>query len=373
MSPPLALLADVGPGSWASPHGGGVQRCAQLEELAHAVGVVLHPLGPSPDVTNLRRYAAGLLSAASTGWIGRASLRQLRHHGAQWLRFRAARRDHPEARGFLWQDTHANNLTLPFLARRTGLPTLAAPLNLEALVPAQPLSLARRTGRLRTEARVLAMTRTVCCIAREEAWLLATLGIDTAWLPYHPPAPLRATLAAVRARRPAAGGERWLLLGTAENAPTLAGMIQLLDWLREVPLDQRPGVDVAGRGTERLADRADGRAIRVLGEVDPTRLTGLWLSTRGLLVYQAAAAGALTRITDALVAGIPVVANLVAARSAPVAGGVETFAGPADLLARLCRPLPMPAPPERPIAAEVQFQQALLSLGPPRAPGAAPG
>jgi hypothetical protein len=76
----------------------------------------------------------------------------------------------------------------------------------------------------------------------------------------------------------------------------------------------------------------------------------LLAEARGLLVHQDRGAGALSRITEALVAGVPVIANRIAARSTRGYQGVSVYDTPEEL---------------RSLIAAAGFQ-ALPSLPPPR-------
>jgi hypothetical protein len=76
------------------------------------------------------------------------------------------------------------------------------------------------------------------------------------------------------------------------------------------------------------------------------------METRALLLHQRAAAGAVTRIAEMLVAGVPVIGNPVACRSALPLDGVRCYDDVEQLGALLQAPLPMPPVPDAPRAAE---------------------
>lgn len=359
---PAHILTDVVDSSWGSPNGG-QQRSRQLQELIASTGFEMRGLPPLSGVSNLRRYAAGLKCCCQLQLWGRVPMRQLRHHGAQWLRFQAANMQYRGRRVFLWQSTHLNNLSLPFIARKLGFRVMAAPHNLEALVPAKGKTTLARLPELAAEASAIRSCDAVFTIAREEVWLLAALGVAAVWLPYHPPKTLRETLLTVREqRRVKPGTDRWFMLGTAENPPTYLGMKQVIEWLKTSEAGRVMPLDVVGRGTESLRPLAQNTACRVLGNLDADGVQELWSTARGLLVHQVSGAGALTRIRDALYAGLPVVANEVAARSYSLSEGVSCYYSSATLLPWLQSRLEIPPIPGPSTSAEEHFKETLRGL-----------
>jgi len=290
-------------------------------------------------------------------------MRQIRYHGTQWLRFRSATAGYTGKRLFLWQSSHKNNLSLPFIARKLGFRVIAAPHNLEALVPVIGRPLPARLPELDAEARALRSCDAVFTIAREEVWLLAALSVSSFWLPYHPPESLRKTLLEVREqRRTKPGTDRWLLLGTAENPPTYLGMKHVLELLKSSDAGRVVALDVVGRGTESLRPLAANTACRVLGNLDSESVRELWSVARGLLVHQTSGAGALTRIRDALYAGLPVLGNEVAARSYSQSEGVACYYSSATLFNLLRSRPEIPPVPLLSAEAEEHFHTTLRRL-----------
>ena len=121
------------------------------------------------------------------------------------------------------------------------------------------------------------------------------------------------------------------MLGTVHNPPTEAGMRDQLAILERIAATQPLAVDVAGFGTERLA--RESKTLRFLGAVSPEQLDGLLMTTRGLLLHQRSAAGAVTRIAEMLTAGIPVIGNPIACRSAIELPGVHVYGDERELAA----------------------------------------
>lgn len=356
------ILSDVAVESWDSPNGG-QQRTLQLRELVNAIGYEIAGLPVLSGVSNLRRYAAGINCCLRLRLWGRVPARRIRHHGTQWLRFQTALAERKTGRLLLWQISHRNNLSLPFIARHYGYKVVAAPQNLEALVPTGAKFPSARLPELTAEAVALRSCDAVTTIAREESWLLAALGVAAPWLPYQPAAPLRKTLLAVRSQRLATpGADRWLMLGTADNVPTRLGMERVIEMLKASAAGRAIPLDVAGRGTESLRPLVANTACRVLGSLEAGTLQELWSAARGLLVHQTSGAGALTRIRDALWAALPVIANEVAARSYNRAEGVTCYASPTGLLKLLQSQPEIPPLPTPDREAEAHFQETVKRL-----------
>ena len=247
------------------------------------------------------------------------------------------------------------------VAARRGLRVIALPHNIEALLPkAFPIVIdAVREGRaLTAEMRWLARVEAVWTIGVFDQELLQLFGIAARRLPYVPPADRLADLLAVRARRTALPGAPLLILGTAHNVPTRAGMAEQLMILHNLADGTaRPDVIVAGYGTEALADR-DWPGVRLLGSRTWPEVLDLLANAAALWVHQAPMTGALTRIPEALMAGVPVLANRWAARGHDAMPGLHVYDHNADIL-RLLQTLPAISPMPDAVNAEDEFVAAL--------------
>jgi hypothetical protein len=89
-------------------------------------------------------------------------------------------------------------------------------------------------------------------------------------------------------------------------------------------------------------------------------LDALQRDARALLVHYVPAPGALTRIPEALIAGIPVVANRHAARGYETVSGVHVYDTAEELAELLAADLPAPAMPTPP-AAEGRFVRQVVN------------
>lgn len=247
------------------------------------------------------------------------------------------------------------------VAARRGLRLIALPHNVEALIPYKwpiVIDVAHTAQDFAREVGWLAGAEQVWAIGCLDRDLFQLFGIDARLLPYAPPAARAAELAAIRARRAGVPPRHILILGTAHNAPTRAGMIEQLEMARRlaIPLP----VILAGYGTEALAADA-GPGVTVVGSQDWAALQDLITAAAALWVHQAPMSGALTRIPEALAAGVPVIANGWAARGHAPMAGLVTYEDSAGLAAAL-DDLPADFPPPDFTAAEAAFITAIQSL-----------
>jgi glycosyltransferase involved in cell wall biosynthesis len=220
----------------------------------------------------------------------------------------------------------------------------------------------RGLAALERELEFLRRCHAVFCISREEQWLLRVQGIEADHLPYYPPRQLEEFLRDVRRRRRPPAARRFLLLGTALHLPTGRG---LEDQLRALCSKPGPGgyrIDVAGRGTEGLKSAVASPNVVIHGTVSQEHLGELLAETSAAIIHQRPSVGALTRIPELLLAGVPVIANVDASRSAWMLPGVMHFDSTEELEALMDGPLPVPPVPERPLRAEQRFCEAVREL-----------
>jgi glycosyltransferase involved in cell wall biosynthesis len=255
---------------------------------------------------------------------------------------------HPKARVLIWEDT--TNAHVMRAAKDAGLRVVAVPQNLESLVPDMAEG---RTGQVlpwsfEYEVAQLARADRVYTISREEQWLLRLRGIDAQYVPFFPGAAERERWLALRAARQGPF-DRYVILGSAVNPPTRAGIHDILRWLASAPDTARAEIHVAGYGTEVFRELASDR-IKVHGALGDDELFAQLRRARAVLLHQGAAVGALIRVSEMLLAGIPVIANPIAARSTGQYQGVVIYESMQQLAGLLGRetwePPPLPGVPD---------------------------
>lgn len=340
---------------------GAAKRTRQIGELCQENGIPLAEM--SPPASGARwsarlqglfwrlRYGRALtLQPAGPGLIGY-------HLGF----YRTAFRNHRGVRVLLWETTYDS--ILPRIARSEGFRVVALPHNLESLVlnPGENIGPPLPWRDLKAEAARLAMADAVFTIAREEQWLLDAFGVRAGCLPYYPPSDTIASSQTARARRVRTDKPAVLVMGSVHNPPTAAGMREVLAWLRDDRFSDVT-VHVAGFNSDRLAGDCAHPRFVLHCEIDARQHDDLLATCSALIAHQIGGAGALTRIAELLAAGVPVLANPNAARSAQGMPGVHVYHDAASLRTLLRRPLAEPPTPVRPAADESDFIRTLRRL-----------
>ena len=316
---PAALIWTGFHGS-ASAHGGDL-RADQISTLCAEAGCEPELIRMSDPIPPWRRWYRGVRGVSALHQLGLPvpwrSVSLTGYTIGALERLLAAR---PRTRLMIWESTET---PLPALiARRFGRAVLALPHNVEAFDGTIDC-----LQQVRGEGIALRWATQVTCIAEEDRWFWANLGIAADFLPYYPTAARQRWLGEIASRRrqaPPLASAPWLILGTAHHLPTLQGMRTILTWLAEVG-DRAGLVCVAGGGTEKLRDQFEGPRLRCLGSINQIDLTDILATTRGLIVHQESGSGALTRIPEALCAGVPVIASVIAARSTRGYSGIQVY------------------------------------------------
>lgn len=345
-------------------HGGDHRTSQILELLAHA------KLTPSivakPTFTTQRdRYMAGIrsmLNSKALQFIAQhprhsiASPASIVHFGFQNQIYGQALRQHQGSKLLLWETT--KHFAAPNIAREKGFNVIALPHNLDCFV----LPPEQFQQNFSIEIEALRAAHAVFCISREEQWLLKLRGIHADYLPYYPCKSILARLLEIRQSRTNSRKKNLLILGSAGNIPTFQGMVEQIQWLRSIRNDQEFQVDIVGYRTESLQPYCEHDDFVVHGSATPEELKNFMTHATVALVHQRAAAGVLTRIPELLIAGIPVIANSTACRSAFGFSGVHCYDTEAELAALLTEAFEMPEVLPRPIAAEQRFIDQALQL-----------
>ena len=249
---------------------------------------------------------------------------------------------------FLWENTSDQDML--YLLKATGRQVIGLPHNIESLVKSHSIKA------LEKEVLNLQHCDAVFAISKEETWLLRLLGMKAYYLPFYPPKDVQVFLSSIRQKREQREPNsirRYALLGSATNIPTRSGMQTLVDFAstQELPFD----FFVAGYGTESLRQVSHPH-ISFLGTLSNEELEKMLVEVDGIIIYQPPTTGALTRIPEMLLAGIPVYANFDAARNYFNVNGIVTYQSFEELLGLLATAMPsIPAGYERDLSAEESF------------------
>jgi hypothetical protein len=339
------------------PGHGGNHRAWHLLELVERAGFAVRTL----DQARSRTTAAAAIALRLYGAINR----RLDVRGSPRVRLRfdslyqSTRDQLNGSRGLvLWEATQAG--AVAYAAVDRGVPLIAVPQNLESLSPAIAPP---NPNDFRRELDCLRIADAVFCISREEQWLLRLWNIAAEYLPYYPPTTLLSSLLYVREQRATSLKDAFLIVGSCSNPPTYDGMRQQLAWLTSIRQIEGMTICVVGLETERLRKVLRPPSVDVRGYVDKGTLDKMLISARAVLIHQRAGVGVLTRIPEMLLAGVPVIASGVAARSAHEFEGVYTYETPYELEALMRgAPLPTPPVPQRAVDAEARFVQTIRRI-----------
>lgn len=349
----------------SNPHGTGPEkRSAQIRAICAAAGYETRDMQSPETAPRLASWSSGIRARLQHGRYASVDRAGIGLLGYRDCFYRDALRSHPGARLLLWETTY--DTLLPHLAKAAGFRVIALPHNLEALVSEQAFAGDKDVDRdLAAEIARLKLADAVFTISKEEQWFLEARGVRADYLPFYPNPLLVAECEQIRARRLARVGTGsseeapLLLLGSAFNPATARGMSQQLAWLGAAPQFNR-SIVVAGAATEKLPATTAKTILR--GSVSRAELIELLASCSALLVHTEGGAGAVTRIPEALLAGIPVIANVNAARDQHGVPGVHVYHDVEEFLHLAHQALPPPPPPPKPVAAEKRLQDAVRRL-----------
>ncbi len=177
------------------------------------------------------------------------------------------------------------------------------------------------------ELAILRECRLVITISREEDVLLQNCGIRTLYVPYYPVEPIMGRLCAIRESRKSSYREGVLMAGTTKNFPTREGMELAAAYWHKNRMERAAGkLIIGGYKSEMYFDsRPFGDSVDFRGTMTDEEMDDLLRRVKAVLCYQKSGAGALTRIGEMLIAGVPVLASTHAARSYYNMKGVIEF------------------------------------------------
>jgi len=200
--------------------------------------------------------------------------------------------------------------------RKREIPVIAVCHNLEGLADDR-MDKGPSLKLFRQEVSILARCGLVITISNEEGVILTNLGVPCMHIPYYPADPVCRRGMAIRSRREGTEKKDVLMLGNARNSPTRRGMQDAIGyWCRNFADRNGEKLLVAGFHTEKyFAAEGFCRGVKLLGTLPEEALDATLSGVKACLCFQSTGAGALTRICEMLVAGVPVLANSHAARS----------------------------------------------------------
>ena len=237
---------------------------------------------------------------------------------------------------FIWESTVEYNLLLAEILKKFNIPFISVPHNIESLVKDSRSTFSNKKSPdwLPEEIRYLSYSNKTFTISTEEQWLLSLHGINAGYLPYYPTKQLVTQLLSIRQKREAINRvstrkKQILILGTFHNRATYNGYFDLINNIKNYKNIQ---INVVGYGSESLKDIFTESQIRVWGEVNNELLADIMIQCDYAIIQQEPTSGALTRIPELLIAGIPVIANSAASRNCSDYKGVTVYFSRNELL-----------------------------------------
>ena len=343
---------------WGKYGYGGNRRTVQIQELCEQAGYQIVDLKQKFSTTRKSRYSQGIKLLTKHNFAIKPNIRMISRCGYVYQQYQANFAQNKDSKIFLLEQS--NNFIAYYAAQEANLKIVSLPQNLETLVvdckdyfTAKGLPYS-----LESEIKHLKKADSVFCISREEQWLLKLRGINADFLPYYPPKDVTNKLLELRAKRinDSKDKNRFLILGSAHNKPTLLGMIEQLKWLGNIYSKHKFFVDIAGYDTQQLKSQVNNHlGFKFYGTVTSEELQDLMLNSKAILLHQNTGVGALTRIPEMLIAGIPVIANSHACRSAWNYDGVYCYENQSELAELMTKDFLTPEIPPRPVNAEKRF------------------
>lgn len=216
----------------------------------------------------------------------------------------------------IWEASFPEFYTLPKKLKKISMKKIiACPHNLESLIEQEYVKWGelKKTQRLEMELESLRNCDYVFTISEEEQWLLNNFGIKAKYLPYYPEGICFDKLIKIRQERLFSSDLNTLLiLGSATNTPTYEGMKRLIEYIFKSKLNAK--FVIAGFGTE-IFSKFESNNIQCMGTVRDEELHKLMMKTKAIIISQGFSTGALTKIPEFLVAGIPVIVDEGSSRS----------------------------------------------------------
>jgi glycosyltransferase involved in cell wall biosynthesis len=348
----------------ADPNGhGGNRRTSQIQELVNLAGLEICNF----NTESLSKGSIYDICINAIQFLAKNKVkfspypRVIGACGHQYKIYKHYLEQHQSLKILLWEATR--NYIASYVAKEVKFKLIAFPQNLESFVGHTDFFTRKcLPDSLENELLHLAKADAIFCISREEQWLLQLHGINADFLPYYPPQAILSNLLVVRQHRETLENNRFLILGTTANSPTLVGMIEQIKLLDQISKDINFHVDIAGYGTEKLKEFCQSPIFTLHGTVSSEKLNYLLLNAKAILIHQKATSGALTRIPEMLIAGIPVIGNSHACRSAFHYPGVYCYDNQVELAELMSQNLHTPPILDRPVAAENRFIQYLKHL-----------
>ncbi|MCU0285883.1 MAG: hypothetical protein MUF15_05745 [Acidobacteria bacterium] len=347
--------------------GGGCRRLLQVYELLKKIYLDVELIYPDGEVASQFRehyfYKPFQKSYSITKWSNdhQNMVKRLEQYSRLWKKSVSQLKN----LDFVVMDDPVYFLPLFKKLIRMGIPVIAICHNIESLVPGQANNNCAQEL-LKKELEILAQCRLVITISREEDIILRNFGISSRFIPYYPVQSIEKRLLAIRENREQTTKNDVLMVGTSKNFPTREGMIKAAAYWHEKKLEKSAGKLIVGGffSEDYLDSMPIGESVACHWTFSNQELDAWMARVRACLCYQERGAGALTRICEMLIAGVPVLANTQAARSYYHVKGLYEFTELGQLAEVLTKidamdgDIPLPPAPDI-VSLEMELKKAI--------------
>lgn len=215
--------------------------------------------------------------------------------------------------------------------QQLGIPTIICAQNVESLDGVAPLRSDQERETYQAalafayEFRVLARCDYRFFISKVETGLVGGLGAPSHYYPYLPVGEIRNALEKTRAQRASSPAEKglFLLLGTTGHTTTRHAFEWFLANIRQRGLPSGARVVVCGQGTESLLPAGAALPhVELRGWVSQEELESLLQRVDAVLIPHTTGFGALTRLPEMALAGIPTIVSDHAGQAIDLPPGV---------------------------------------------------
>ena len=324
---------------------GASKRTAQIHEL----------LSKEFDLINLNKISRVFFrrfkryTAALRLWIKHPikikSFKDFPQLGYHYLNYRKTVKANQNKVPYLfWESTRQNYHYAPFIYKQLGCKLIAFPHNLESLVPGQNSAVSNKPSPLWLDEELdqLRLCDHVFTISEEEQWFLSLNKIKSTYYPYFPTNILTEKLLSIRKlREHNVTNNFYLIFGSFFYEPIGKGLLEVLKVLNETNIH----VKITGFGSDAIfngIDYALNKNLEPLGETTPSELNDLLASCKGVIINQALSSGALTKLKELQIAGVPAVLNEASTRSFKNTHGFHVYHDFIELKALLVKDLSIP-------------------------------
>jgi hypothetical protein len=209
--------------------------------------------------------------------------------------------------------------------KKKGIPFIIFSQNLESLSRSQ-INPGFQLELFKQELELMSLADLIVTISREETSLLHNLGLPTLYLPYYPVEEIENRMKNIRQLRRTTKKKGILLIGTVNNRATREGIQHIVQYWKEHlagKLDDE--LIIAGYGMDTIKSICTGPGIRFKGQINDDQLDQLLAEISLCVNYQNSGGGALTKIREMQIAGVPMAANTHSLRSHYHQAGLAEF------------------------------------------------